>query len=313
MRILHLDSNHPLLIERLTAFGHINDEDYSSSKAAIESKLHQYDGVVLRSRFRIDREFITAGKKLKFIARVGSGLENIDLEAAQDNGIEVLSAPEGNSNAVGEHAVALLLNLMNHIRRSDMEVRRGLWYREANRGIELEGKTVGIIGYGNTGKAFAKKLSGFDVDVIFNDIIPDLSDEYGSQVSLEELQNRSDVISIHLPLTQLTDGLVNSKFIDACNKAFWLINTARGRNVITEDLVYALRSGKIIGAGLDVLEYEQSSFEDLSDVEHYPEALRYLLKADNVVLTPHIAGWTAESKEKLARIIVDKIQEINLS
>ncbi|MBT8271391.1 MAG: hydroxyacid dehydrogenase [Flavobacteriaceae bacterium] len=313
MRILHLDTNHPLLIERLNSLGHINEEDYSSPKEIIESALETYEGVVLRSRFKIDRQFMQAGKQLRFIARVGSGLENIDLQAAEDLGIKVISAPEGNSNAVGEHALAMLLNVMNHIKRSDMEVRRGLWYREANRGIEIEGKTVGIIGYGNTGKAFARKLSGFNARVIFNDILPDLEDEYATQVTLHELQQSSDIISIHLPLTPLTDGLVNHEFINTCKKSFWLINTARGRNVITADLVEALRSGKVRGAGLDVLEYEKASFENLRNVESYPEPFRYLIKADNVILTPHIAGWTDESKEKLAKIIVEKIQEFSLS
>ena len=313
MRILHLDTNHPLLIESLSSLGHTNDEDYNSSKEKIEAVIGQYEGVVLRSRFKIDRPFMEAGNQLRFVARVGSGLENIDLEAAKDLGIRVISAPEGNSNAVGEHAVGMLLNVMNHIRRSDMEVRRGLWYREANRGVEIEGKTVGIIGYGNTGKAFARKLSGFSARVIFNDILPNLEDEYAMEVSLEDLQEQSDIISIHLPLTPLTDGLINHDFINSCKKSFWLINTARGRNVVTADLVEALKSGKIKGAGLDVLEYEKTSFENLKDVESYPEPFRYLVKADNVVLTPHIAGWTIESKEKLARIIVEKIQEFSLS
>lgn len=300
-------------MERLNSLGFINDEDYSSSKETIETKLEQYEGVVLRSRFKIDRQFMQAGKKLRFIARVGSGLENIDLEAAKDLGIRVISAPEGNCNAVGEHAMGMLLNVLNHMKRSDMEVRRGLWYREANRGVEIEGKTVGIIGYGNTGRAFAKKLSGFDARVIFNDILPDLGDEYATQVSLRELQQSSDIISIHLPLTPLTDGLINQEFINACKKSFWLINTARGRNVVTADLVEALRSGKVKGAGLDVLEYEKASFENLSSVEYYPEPFRYLIRADNVILTPHIAGWTIESKEKLARIIVDRIKKFSLS
>lgn len=306
MKILHLDTNHPLLIHQLNDLGFINDEDYTSSKEEVEAKIHAYHGIVIRSRFTIDQQFLDASINLKFIGRVGSGLENIDCEYAQKKGIELIAAPEGNRNAVGEHTLGMLLSLLNKLNKADCEVREGKWLREANRGAELDGKTIGIIGYGNTGKAFAKKLRGFEVAVLCYDIKPDVDDKNCKQVSLEELQIRADIVSLHTPQTPLTLGMVNTKFIEEFKKPFWLINTARGKSVVTKDLVAALKSGKILGAGLDVLEYEKVSFENLFSTE-LPEAFQYLINSENVLLTPHIAGWTVESKEKLAQTIVDKI------
>ncbi|MBR9913567.1 MAG: hydroxyacid dehydrogenase [Algicola sp.] len=307
MKILHLDSNHPLLIQQLNALGFTNDENYTASKAEIEKIIHQYDGFVIRSRFKIDRSFLDAGIRLKFIGRVGAGLENIDCDYAKQKGIELISAPEGNRNAVGEHSLALLLSLFNKLLKADKEVRQGQWLREENRGIELDGKTVGLIGYGNMGKAFAKKLSGFDVTVLCYDIKNNVGDTYAHQVPLEELQKRADVLSLHTPETATTVGMVNKAFIQNFSKPFWLINTARGKSVVTEDLVEALQSGKVLGAGLDVLEYEKASFENLFTTD-IPKAFQYLITSDNVILTPHVAGWTMESKEKLAQTIVDKIK-----
>lgn len=309
MKILHLDINHPILIQELDALGFENHKSYTASKEKIEKEIHNYQGIVIRSRFKIDKSFLDKAIRLKFIARVGSGLENIDVEYAQSKNITLISAPEGNRNAVGEHALGMLLVLFNKLHSADGEVRRGEWRREENRGIELDSKTVGLIGYGNTGKAFAKKLSGFDVDVICYDIKPNVEDKNAKQVSLEELQERADVISLHTPETELTINMVNKDFINACSKSFWLLNTARGKSVITKDLVEALKSTKILGAGLDVLEYEKSSFENLfkRSNEEMPKAFRYLIQSKNVILSPHIAGWTVESKEKLAQTVVSKI------
>ncbi|TXD81203.1 hydroxyacid dehydrogenase [Subsaximicrobium wynnwilliamsii] len=307
MKILHLDTNHPLLIQQLNALGFENDEDYTSTKALIQEKIHLYDGFIIRSRFKIDSDFLDAAKNLKFIGRVGAGLENIDTLHAEKKGITLIAAPEGNRNAVGEHSLAMLLSLFNKLNKADAEVRQGHWLREANRGIELDGKTIGLIGYGNTGKAFAKKLRGFEVNVLCHDLKPNLGDEHAKQVSLNELQERAEVLSLHTPETDLTVNMVNSHFINAFKKPFWLINTARGKSVVTANLVAALKSGQILGAGLDVLEYEKSSFEHLFSSE-MPEAMRYLIEAENVILTPHVAGWTVESKEKLAQTIVDKIK-----
>ena len=307
MRILHLDTNHRLLIEELHALGFTNDEDYTSSKEEIQSKIHDYHGIILRSRFKIDREFLDAAKNLKFIGRVGAGLENIDTAYAESKGIKLIAAPEGNRNAVGEHSLAMLLSLFNKLNKADKEVRSGQWLREENRGVELDGKTVGLIGYGNMGKAFARKLRGFDVSVICYDIKSNVGDDNATQVSLEELQERSNVLSLHTPETPLTINMIDSKFIQNFKHPFWLINTARGKSVVTTDLVDALKTGKILGAGLDVLEYEKASFENLFSNE-LPEAFKYLISADNVILSPHIAGWTIESEEKLAQTIVDKIK-----
>jgi len=307
MKILQLDTNHPLLIQQLNDLGFINDEDYSSSKEDIEAKIGTYDGIIIRSRFTLDKQFLDAATNLKFIGRVGAGLENIDGDYALKKGIELIAAPEGNRNAVGEHTLGMLLSLFNKLNKADREVREGKWEREANRGVELDGKTVGLIGYGNMGKAFAKKLRGFDVTVLCYDIKPNVSDKNCKQVSLEELQDRADVVTLHTPQTPLTIGLVNTEFINQFKKSFWFLNTARGKSVDTKDLVEALKSGKILGAGLDVLEYEKTSFEQLFSSE-LPEAFKYLIQAENVLLTPHIAGWTIESKEKLAQTIVDKIK-----
>lgn len=308
MKILHLDTNHPLLIEEFNALGFENVEEYTAPKSEVEKRIHLYDGLIIRSRFTIDQSFLEKAQNLKFIGRLGAGLENIDVDYARYKGIFLAAAPEGNRNAVGEHALGLLLALFNNLTKANREVKKGIWDREGNRGIELDGKTVGIIGYGNTGKAFAKKLSGFDVEVICYDIIGGVSDENARQVGIMELEQRSDVISLHVPQTELTLGMINTEFINAFQKSFWLLNTARGKCVVTEDLVAALKSGKILGAGLDVLEYEKTSFEDMFTQHELPEAFQYLIDADNVILSPHVAGWTVESKEKLAQTIVDKIK-----
>lgn len=309
MKILHLDTNHSLLINQLKNLGFENHEDYTSSKSEIEAKIHLYDGVVIRSRFTFDKQFLDKATNLKFIGRVGAGLENIDCDYAEEKGVHLISAPEGNRNAVGEHTLGMLLSLFNKLNKADKEVREGRWLREENRGIELDGKTVGIIGYGNMGKAFAKKLRGFDVEVICYDIKSNVGDENCTQVSLEELQKRADVLSLHTPQTELTMNMVNSDFINSFSKPFWLLNTARGKSVVTKDLVTALQSGKVLGVGLDVLEYEKKSFENLFTNQEMPEAFQYLIEAENVLLSPHVAGWTIESKEKLAQTIVDKIKE----
>jgi len=310
VKILHIDSNHPLLWEQLEQAGFQNETDFTSSKTEIESKIQNYQGIVIRSRFKIDREFIDRAVNLKFIARVGAGLESIDCEYAVSKNIHLIAAPEGNRNAVGEHALGMLLSLMNKLNRADRMVREGHWIREGNRGYELEGKTIGLIGYGNMGKSTAKKLQGFDVEVLCYDILPNVGDANAKQVSLSELQAKADVLSLHIPWTPETDKMVNTDFINAFAKPFWLINTSRGKNVVTEDLVEALKSGKILGAGLDVLEYEKLSFENLFIDAEKPKAFEYLLQAENVLLTPHIAGWTFESHQKLAQVIVDKIIEL---
>jgi len=309
MKVLHVDINHPLLLEQFDELGFQNDEDYTSSKQEIEKKIAEYDGLIIRSRFTIDREFLNKAINLKFIGRLGAGLENIDVRHAEANDIFLAAAPEGNRNAVGEHALGMLLSLFNKLNKADREVRSGKWDREGNRGVELEGKTVGIIGYGNMGKAFAKKLKGFDVDeVICYDIEGGVGDENARQVGIMELHQRTEVLSLHVPQTEETIGMIDSEFIDKFHQPFWLLNTARGKCVVTEDLVTALKSGKILGAGLDVLEYEKTSFENMFTDNELPDAFQYMIQAENVILSPHVAGWTIESLEKLAQTVVNKIK-----
>lgn len=310
IKILHLDSNHPLLWQQLEDAGFNNVQDFTSTKEEVEAKIQNYHGIVIRSRFKIDRAFIDKATNLRFIARVGAGLESIDCDYAISKGIQLIAAPEGNKNAVGEHALGMLLSLMNKLNRADRLVREGKWIREGNRGYEIEHKTIGIIGYGNMGKSFANKLQGFDVEVLCYDIQENVGDQNATQVSLKEIQEKADVLSLHIPWTPETDKMVNAEFINSFTKPFWFINTSRGKNVVTADLVDTLKTGKILGAALDVLEYEKLSFENLFIDTEKPAAFNYLLEAENVLLTPHIAGWTYESHEKLAQTIVDKIKAI---
>ena len=295
------------MLSQLAAQGFENHEDYTSPKTTIEEKIADYEGIIIRSRFPIDKTFLDKATRLKFIGRVGAGLENIDVAYAESKGIQLIAAPEGNRNAVGEHALGMLLSLLNKFKKANNEIKNGKWLREENRGWELDGKTVGIIGYGNMGKSFAKKLRGFDCQVICYDILPNKGDENARQVTLVDFFRQADVVSLHTPQTPQTAGMINEAFISSFAKSFWFLNTARGKSVVTDDLVHALQSGKVLGAGLDVLEYEKASFEDFFSDKQMPEAFKYLLEADNVILTPHIAGWTLESKEKLAQTIVDKI------
>lgn len=304
MRILLLDKNHPLITEQLLAKNFILEEDFTSSYDEVCSKIQNYEGVIIRSRIPLDKNFLEKAKNLKFIARVGAGMENIDIPVAEKLGIQLINSPEGNRDSVAEHVIGMLLILMNRLFIASQEVKNGIWLREENRGDELLGKTVGLIGYGNMGKATAKRFSGFGCKVIFYDILPGLSDEFATQVTLEELKKSADILSLHIPLTETTHYLIDAAFISEMRKGFYFVNTARGKNVETKSLVEALREGKIKGACLDVLEYEKPSFENL---EAENEDLKYLLESEKVVVTPHIAGWTHQSKEKLAQVIVDKI------
>lgn len=310
MKILHIDENHPLMLAELEKMGFTNELAYTTSREEVLKKVTSCTGVIVRSRITIDAEFLNAAKNLKFIGRVGAGLESIDTDLAKKKNILLFSAPEGNRDAVAEHALGMLLGLLHKLPIANKEVKSGFWNRESNRGKELGAKTVGLIGYGNMGKAFAKRLSGFGCKVICYDILPNIGDENAEQVSLEELKNQADILSLHTPWTPQTNQMIHSDFIEGFAKSFWFINTARGKSVVTKDLVTALKSGKILGAGLDVLEYEKSSFESLfAKPEELPEELKFLMQAENVLLSPHIAGWTVESKEKLAQTIIDKIKE----
>ncbi|QQV02841.1 MULTISPECIES: 2-hydroxyacid dehydrogenase [Chryseobacterium] len=311
MRILLLDKNHPLITEQLLAKNFILEEDFYSTYEEVLKKIELYDGIIIRSRIPLDQNFLEKAKNLKFIARVGAGMENIHIPTAEKLGIQLINSPEGNRDSVAEHVIGMLLIIMHRLNIASNEVKNGIWLREENRGDELLGKTIGLIGYGNMGKATAKRLSGFGCKVIFYDILHNLSDEYAQQVSLEELKEKAEILSLHIPLTSDTHYLINDEFINEMKNDFYFVNTARGKNVRTKSLVEALKTGKVKGACLDVLEYEKSSFENLDTSTSINtgenEDLQYLLNSEKVILTPHIAGWTHQSKEKLAQFIVDKI------
>ena len=305
MRILHLDENHPILVEQLAVLGFENIVDTQSSKEVIAQDIAQYHGLVIRSRFPIDKPFLQKAKNLKFIARVGSGLENIDVKTATAMDIEVLAAPEGSGASVGEHALGMLLSLLNKLPQGNKEVRSGKWAREANRGEELGGKTIGIIGYGHTGKQFAHKLAGFDVKVLCHDIINNVGDENAEQVPLRIIYNQADVVSIHLPLNKSTQQYVDHLFIFNMKKSFWLINTSRGNQVVIEDLVNGLKENKVKGACLDVLDIETDAFDLVVAQSDY---WQFLTMSNRIILSPHVAGWTTQSHRRLSEVILSKIK-----
>ena len=310
MKVLHIEENHPSLTKGLDLLGFQNDLAFNDSLPEVLAKIGAYDGLILRSKFKIDKTFILHAKNLKFIGRVGAGIENIDVQAVKKKNIYLINAPEGNRNAVGEHCVGMLLGLMNNLKSGHESIQAGQWDRDGHRGWELSGRNIGIIGYGNTGKSFAQRVSGFDVSTLCYDILDNVGDENALQVSMEELMTKSEVISIHTPHTPITRGIIDYKFIEEMNHSFWLLNTARGSAVVTEDLVTGLQSGKIMGAGLDVLEYENRSFSSIFNDDKIPLALEYLIQAKNVILSPHVGGWTRESHLKLATTIVEKIKKI---
>ena len=310
MKVLHVDVNHPTLVEGLKKLGFQNDLAYKDNLTSILAKIDQYEGLIIRSRFPVDEAFLLNAKKLKFIGRVGAGMENIDLAAVKKHNIQLVNSPEGNRNAVGEHTLGMLLNLFNKLLPAHQSVQSGKWEREQHRGEELSGKTIGIIGYGNMGKSFSKKLSGFEVNVLCHDLLPNVGDENAQQLALEDLQEKCQVISLHTPETPLTQNIIDAAFIDKMKNPFWLLNTARGSAVASDALVEGLKTGKILGAGLDVLAYESKSLSTVFKNDQLPDTLAYLIAAKNVILSPHVAGWTVESHLLLATTIVEKIKKI---
>lgn len=309
MKVLILDRVHPILLKGLFNLGFEISEDYESTKEAILDTISTYDGIIVRSRFPINQEFLKAAVHLKFIGRVGAGLENIDTALAKELNIQLFSAPEGNRDAVGEHALGMILMLFNNLKRADLQVRTGIWNREENRGLELSGKTIGIIGYGNMGSSFAKKLEGFDMKILaYDKYKTDFGNALVEESSLEKIKQEAEILSLHIPQTTETIGMVNAAFIEGFKKEFYLINTARGSSVNTMDLVDAMVKNKVLGACLDVLEYEKSSFENMFQQE-MPSAFEFLINSDKVILSPHIAGWTQESNIKMAEVILDKIEK----
>lgn len=307
MNVLFIDTVHPVLEEKLTSLGHTCVDATNWNHEKIIQEISNFHGVVIRSKFTIDKAFLQKASSLKFIARSGSGLENIDLLEAEKRGVKVFNSPEGNRNAVGEHALGMLLMLFNKLKHGDDEVRQGQWNREKNRGIELDGLTVGLIGYGNTAQMFAKKLRGFDVKVLATDPYhPNFPNTDAQSVSLERVQKEADIISFHVPETDETRCMFNEEFIGNCTKPFYLINTSRGKVVHTSALVNAMKSSKVKGACLDVLEYETKAFGNFTESK-LPEDFQYLAKSNNTVLSPHVAGWAVESYVKLSTVLFDKI------
>ena len=313
-KIAFLDTVHEVLEEGLKARGWQCHDLTGTPKSEIEESIANYQGIVIRSRFPMDEDFLSHATQLEFIARSGAGMENIDIPYCEQRGIQLFNAPEGNRNAVAEHALGMLLSLMNHLNKGDKEVRNGIWDREGNRGMELEGKTIGIIGYGNNGSALAKILSGFDVRILAYDKYKSgFATERVKEVSLDQLKDEADIISLHIPQNKETLSLIDTNFIEDVKKSFFLINLSRGKIVKTTDLVEGLESGKIIGACLDVLEYEKSSFENMfSNEEELPPAFRYILDSSKVILSPHVGGWTKESYYKLSKVLLEKINSVYL-
>ena len=305
--VLFIDTAHPFLEEELTGKGFVCHQAPGTDREEILLQMETVEGIIIRSKIKIDRDAIDRASKLRFIARVGAGMENIDQAYAESKGIVCLNAPEGNRDAVGEHAIGMLLSLFNHLCRVNAEVRKGIWIREGNRGTEIQGKTIAIIGYGNMGSAFAEKLSGFGANVIaYDKYKTGFSELYVKEVQMEEVFSDADIVSLHVPLTDETRQMVNQSYLEKFSKPVYLLNTARGQCVDTAALMDAIDTGKVLGAALDVLEYEKFSFENL-DSESLPESFRRLIRSDKVILSPHIAGWTHESHFKMAQILVEKI------
>lgn len=304
-KILIVDDLHPVFKERAIRLGYDVDDRPEIDRAETLAVIDQYDGIAVRTKFRIDKELLDAASGLKFVARAGAGLDNIDEVCAGQLGIQLINAPEGNRDAVGEHATGMLLSLMNNLRRADAEIRDGVWDREGNRGYELKGKTVGIIGYGFMGSSLARKLSGFEVSVIaYDKYKTGFSDQYVRECSMEEIVKYSDVLSLHVPLTSETRQMVNEEYLFHFKKNIFFINTARGEIVDTSAILSAIQSGKIIGAALDVLEAEK--FPNLSNQPWY-EALKMSPK---VLLSPHIGGWTFDSYRKISEVLADKLEQL---
>lgn len=309
MNIILIDTIHPVFIDELTKAGFVITEAYDWPRKKILQHVHEFTGIAIRSRIKLDAEILGHATSLKFIARAGAGMENIDVAFASSKNIACLNAPEGNRDAVGEHALAMLLSLFNKIIKADAEVRNGIWLREENRGIELNGKTIGIIGFGNMGSAFAEKLQGFGVKILVYDkyiTIDKTKYDFLQQVTMDEIFSQSDIISLHVPFTEETQWVIDDSFISSFTKNIFVINTSRGQCLKTDDLVKHLKAGKVLGACLDVLEYESTSFEKI-EKEKLPSAFQYLINSGNVILSPHIAGWTHESNQKIAQVLIKKI------
>jgi D-3-phosphoglycerate dehydrogenase len=305
--ILIVDDLHPAFMEQATALGYTCDYQPDIRPDAAYAIINNYDGLAIRSKFQVDTKVIDNAANLRFICRAGAGMDNIDEAYARSRNITLINAPEGNRDAVGEHAIGLLLSLMNKLNTADAEIRNGSWQREANRGYELKGKTVGIIGYGFMGSSFARKLSGFGVNVIaYDKYKTGFSDTYAREVSMEEIVKHSDVLSLHIPLTTETNKLVTDEYLFHFKKPIFFINTSRGKVVETTAVLNAIKQGKILGAGLDVLEIEK--FPNLAQQEWFDE----LRQNGKIILSPHVAGWTFDSYRRISEVLAEKLSALPL-
>ncbi len=309
VKILIIDTCHDILPEKLRQAGFLTDIQTTITQEDLYQKIGDFHGLIMRSKYPADKTLLGYAKNLQFIGRIGAGMDNIDLEECNKRNIICLNSPEGNRNAVAEHAMGMLLSMTNNLLKADQQVRQGLWLREENRGMEIAGKTMGIIGFGNMGSAFARKLQSFDVRLLaYDKYKTGFGTEYVQEATMDQLFEECDMVSLHIPLTSETQYLANNLFFNRFKKNILFINTSRGKVVHTSDLVSAIKSGKVSGAALDVLEYEGTSFESL-DITENPD-LEYLLKSDKSILSPHIAGWTIESKRKLSEVLAQKIIEL---
>ncbi len=302
-KILIADKLHPIFKEKAEKLGYTIDDRPGISREEALAVIHEYTGIAIRTKFNIDKALIDAGHSLKFIARAGAGMDNIDTSYTNEKGIVCINAPEGNRTAVAEHTIGMLLSLMNNLRKADIEVRNGIWDREGNRGYELKGKTVGIIGYGFMGKSLAKRLKSFEVDVIaFDKYKSGYSDEFAREVSMEQIVKHSDILSLHIPLKKETNQLVNDEYLFHFKKPIFFLNTSRGEIVNTQAVLNAIKQGKILGAGLDVLQVEK--FPEMEAQSWYNE----LKNEGRVILSPHVAGWTIESYRKISEVLAEKLE-----
>lgn len=306
-KVLITDEVHPKLIEDLSSLGIAVDYFPEITLSEVKKIVAPYQGIIINSKIIVDRAFLADANALKFVARLGSGMEIIDPEAAREKGIQVFNSPNGNCDAVAEHAIGMLLALANNLVRANHEVKQLDWQREKNRGFEIGGKTIGIIGFGHTGSSLARKLSGFDLRILaYDKYLTNLPSgfDFGELVDLETIQNEADIVSFHVPLTTETRHMANNAFFQSFRKSIVLINTSRGAVVKTEDLIENLKNNKIIFAGLDVFENEKPETYTTKEVAMY----KSLYNSENVLVSPHVAGWTKESKYKLSAILFQKIR-----
>lgn len=302
---LIVDEMHLSIISLLEEIGIEPDYRPDITKEEVPGIIGNYTGIIIRSKMKITKDLLDKAKKLRFVARAGAGLDNIDLDAVKKNKVELFNAPEGNMDALAEHTVAMTLTLLNRIHISDREVRKGIWNREGNRGFEIKNKCIALIGYGYMGRAVAKRLKAFDCSVIaFDKYIEGFSDEYVREVSMDEVFEKADLVSFHIPLTEETKAKVDKNYLKKFKKDIWLVNTARGEILVLKDMVELIKEGKIKGAALDVLENEKLS--DLTAEQK--ETFNFMASSDQVLMTPHVGGWTHESYKRINEVLVDKIK-----